>query len=103
MALDSFIKQVAESITIAADFEDNALSGETAVLLGSSVIAVDSAGVDVTSTVIYSGSEAVSGTQLSCRVQAGTEAGSPYKITFKIATSAGNLWEVDVTMRVKET
>jgi F0F1-type ATP synthase epsilon subunit len=102
MALESFEKQISEEFTISAGFTNVAITGEIAVLSGSTVTAVDTNGTDATADVLYAASKSVSGKTLKIKVKAGTEALSPYKITFKIATSEGNLYEKDVLMYIKE-
>jgi hypothetical protein len=100
--MDTIKKQSYEEFTIAGDFVDQAEPGENAVLLGSEVLAEDKDGTDVGTTLLDQTTKAVSSTQLRIKLRAGTEDKSPYKITFKIVTSAGNRWEIDVSCRVKE-
>jgi F0F1-type ATP synthase epsilon subunit len=102
MALESFEKQISEEFTISAGFTDVAIPGEIAVLSGSTVTAVDINSIDATTDVLYADNLSASGTTLRVKVKVGTEALSPYKITFKIATSEGNLYEKDVLMYIKE-
>jgi hypothetical protein len=102
MALDSFEKQSVEEFTISAGFTSVALTGEIAVLSGSSVTAVDKNGASASSDVLYGANISVSGTTLRVKVKAGTEALSPYKITFVIKTSEGNIYEKDILMYIKE-
>jgi nitrogen fixation protein FixH len=100
--MDTIKKQAYEEFTIAGDFVDQAESGETAVLVGSEILAIDKDGVDVKATLLDQATKAVDDTQLKIKLRAGTADKSPYKITFKIVTSAGNRWEIDVSCRVKE-
>ncbi len=103
MALPNFEKQGWESFTISGGFTNVAIDGEIAVLSGSSVVCVDSQGTDVTSTILWDSNIAVDGTTLKVKVRpAGTEAASPYKITFRIKTSEDNYYEVDCEMIIKE-
>ena len=96
-----FEKQPWEEFSIWGDFIDNKETGETADLVTSSVVAEDKDGTDVSTTVLDQTTIAVSGTRLEIKVRAGTASVSPYKITFKIGTSLGNKWEVDVMMKIK--
>lgn len=100
--METIRKQAYEEFTIAGDFVDQAESGETAILAGSEVFAVDKDGVDVKATLLDQATKAVDGTQLRIKLRAGAEDKSPYKITFKIVTSAANKWEIDVSCRLKE-
>ena len=104
MALDNFTKQPYEVFWISASFVNDLGSSEAIVIGSSAVTAMDSAGVDVTSSIIVSGTESVLGQTLRAQIQAGLETLSPYKITFRITTDAVpvNKWEKDVAMKVKE-
>lgn len=100
--MDTISKQSWEEFTIAGDFTDQADTGELASLVGSSVVAEDKDGNDVSATLLDQGTIAVDGTQLRILLRAGTEDLSPYKVTFKIQTSLNNKWEIDVKVRIKE-
>jgi len=102
MTLGYFTKQNSETFFISADFTDVLETGETITVGSSSAVAEDSTGTVATSDVIEAGSLAVSGSQLKVKVKAGTEALSPYKITFKAVTSLNNIWEKDVEMGIRE-
>ena len=92
-----FLKQPSEEFTIAVDFSGDLDTGET---LDSAVVtATDSTGADVTSTIVAS--DAVSGNAWAVRVRAGT-AGQDYKITVVATTSDSQVYEHEVTMRVRE-
>lgn len=99
---DGFTKQPSEAFTIQASFTNVLDTGETITLGNSTVIALDNAGVDVTATVIFTGSKSVDGVYLKAKVQGGTEAASPYKITFLASTSLSNVYEKDVLMTVAD-
>lgn len=101
MALASFEKQVWESWIVSADFSDDLVTGETIVLATSTVTATDKTGT-LDATVLDQSGKAVSGSLLQIRVQAGTEALSMYKITFKAITSMSNQYELDINMKVKD-
>lgn len=98
--LSVFYKQPDEKFVIAGDFTDELTTGEAISVSSSSVSAVDGDGNDATSTVL-SGKE-VDGAYLKTTVLAGTEGSSPYKITFKAVTDLGNVWEIDVRMKVTD-
>jgi len=102
MSYDYFIKQPYESFTVNADFENVMNTTESISVSSSDVVAEDKDGNDVTDTVLVSGSKAVSGFTLQIRVQAGTAAGSPYKITYKAVTDVGEKYEADQFMEVEE-
>jgi len=100
---DAFTKQPSETFTIQASFVNVLDTGETITLGNSTVIAKDNADVDVTDTVIFAGSKTVSGVYLKAKVQGGTEAASPYKITFLASTDLSNVYEIDVLMTILDT
>ena len=102
MALEGITKQGWESFPVAGDFTKVAEVGELAVLVGSSVLAEDKDGNNVATIVTDQTSLAVSGTQLRVQIKAGTEAASPYKITFRILTSLNNKYEIDFDLAIKE-
>ena len=98
-----FTKQPYEEFYWGADFSDVLDTDNESIVLGSSSItAVDISGTtDI--TVYYSGTlVVVSNTLLAVRVKAGEEGLSPYKLTYKIETTAGNKYEKDVLMTVEE-
>jgi len=103
MALESFTKQSWEEFVIAGSLENVIATGEAIDLGSSSVAAVDKNGDDVSTTVLDQGTLIDDGYYLKIRCRAGDESLSPYKITFKIPTDAGNKWEIDVKMKIKET
>ena len=102
MTLGYFTKQNSETFFISADYSDVLETGETIIVGSSTVVAEDVAGVVATADVLTGGSIAVSGDTLKIKVKEGTEALSPYKITFKAVTSLGNTWEKDVSMEIVE-
>lgn len=109
MKAGKFKKQGYEYYTIAANFALNmdVAGGEDLVLLNCTVVAEDKNGdvatVDVTdqsSIAIGTGDEQG---QLKCKIKGGTEALSPYKLTFKTGdTSTSEGWEQDIFMTIKE-
>lgn len=100
--MDSFKKQSWEEWRVAGSFSKMALTGEAAVSAGSTITAMDKNGDDATSDIVDAGYKVVDGTKLWGRVKNGAAAKSPYKMTFKIVTSLGNKFEVDVRVKVKE-
>ena len=95
----TFTKQPSEIFSINMDFGKNMTSAET--ISSRTVTAIKTSdSSDATATVIDSST--ISGTIIQVKVKAGTTALS-YKITIKITTSTGNVWEDEVTMTVTET
>jgi hypothetical protein len=99
--MDRFEKQPYEAFTISNDFIKN--FGKREVISTQTVSAVNSSGVDATSTVTNQGTVANNGrSKVSVVVRAGTPDDSPYKLTFKCVTSNGHQWEKDILMIVEE-
>ena len=99
MALAIFTKQSYEDFPISADFSKDMATGET--LISQTITAIDNAGDDATASILSTPTND-GATQALIRVFAGTEALSPYKVTFRVVTSIGNKWELDIKMKVKE-
>jgi len=99
MALARFMKQSSETFPISVDFSDNMETGE---LISSQVIsAIDNAGDNATADILSDpGNDGAQATTV--RVLAGTEALSPYKITFTATTDEDNIWELDILMLIRE-
>ncbi len=97
--MERFHKQPDEKFPIAADFAPVLADNESIDGAASTITAVDSAGNDVTSTILVSNSQTVDGTKLIVTVTGGTS-GETYKITFRCHTTAGNIYELDVKMIV---
>lgn len=108
--MEEFEKQSWEKFPIYGSILNVQDPTETVVLATSTVAAVDNAGADVSTTVLDSATKVLgtdpdgsySDNMLGIKVQAGEEDKSKYKITFKMITSLGNQYEVDVKMKVKE-
>lgn len=96
--MGSFTKQPYEAFTIKADFAKNMASTET--ISSADVSASDVEDNDATAVVL--GSVTINDTNVQVLVQDGSEAKSPYRITFRIVTSLSHKWELDVGMRVVE-
>ena len=109
-SVESFTKQNYESFFVAADLVDVLETGETISLSTATITALKSDGItNATDIILQPLTKALDGSPdggtdniVKIRVQAGVEADSPYKITFKIPTDLNNQWEVDVKMKVKE-
>jgi hypothetical protein len=96
--MDKFEKQPYEKFYISVNFADVL---EEAEAISSAVCsAVDR--TDAADSGVFDGEPVVDGTLVKIRVLAGEVAKSPYKITFRIVTWAGNQWEHDVQMKVRE-
>ena len=93
----TFTKQPSEIFTVSMDFSRRLVSGET---LSSKTVTATAGGQDATSTVIDSSS--IDGTDVDVKVKAGSD-GTDYKITIKVTTSTGNVFEDEITMTVTET
>jgi hypothetical protein len=100
--MDSFTKQPSEEFYIAGGFTNVLQTGETIVEGSSTVTAVDTSDdSDASTIVLEQATKTVDGVYLKMQCKAGENNGK-YKITFRASTSDGNLFEVDVLMRVKE-
>ena len=98
-----FEKQSYEEFYWGADFDDVVDEDNESIVLGSSSItAYDN--TDTEDTTVYDEATlvVVNSVILAVRVKAGTEGKSPYKLTYKITTTAGNKYEKDVLMTVEE-
>lgn len=93
----TFTKQPSEIFSITMDFGKVLAASET---ISTKVVTATLSGADATSTVIDSST--ISGSTVQVKVKAGTT-GNSYKITIKITTSTGNVFEDEVTMTVTET
>jgi hypothetical protein len=109
MALSTVEKQIYESFFIGGSIYNVQQSGEAIVLANSTVVAEDKDGTDVSSTLLSQATKSLGddengGTNnvLKIRLQGGTEAASPYKVTFKMETDQANKWEVDILVKVEE-
>lgn len=93
----TFTKQPSEEFTIAIDFTGRMATGET---LDSAVVtAADSAGTDATAAVIESSS--VSSPHVLVRIKGGQD-GQDYRVTVVATTATTEVYEADVTMRVRD-
>lgn len=110
MALEKFEKQPAEQWFVYGSILNVQDPTETINFANSTITAVDlSDGSDVSGVVLSQATKALaddpdgeySDNMLGILCQAGTD-GKKYQITFRMETSAGQLFEVDVVMKVKE-
>lgn len=98
--MHQFTKQTRETFYIYGGITNVIATGDAINVDGSSVIVLDNSGEDATSTIVTSLS-LYETTKVKTKVEAaGTEVLSPYKITFLIATEAGEVYEVDVFMTI---
>jgi hypothetical protein len=104
-----FVKQSSEIFPIWGSLYKVLSTGETITLATSTVTARDKGNRSVTSTVLSAGSKTLAndprgGTNnaLQIDVQGGSEALSPYTITFSIITSSLRRYEIDAKMVVKD-
>lgn len=103
-----FEKQPWEEFIIAADFSQNMdiAGGEDLVLGSCTVLAENNAGDNAVNVVTDQGSIAIgTGSQqgwLKCLIKGGVVADHPYKLTFRGETDAGEKWEKDIIMKIKD-
>ena len=104
MSSNYFSKLPYESFTINGSFEYVIGTGEELSLASCDVVAEDKNGNDATDTVLVNGSKTVSsdGLKLHIKVQGGTVAGSPYKITYKGVTDVGEDYYIVQYMEIEE-
>jgi uncharacterized protein (UPF0333 family) len=100
MQLEKFTKQPYEQFYISADFSKNLSSSES--VNAQTCTATDKDAADASSIVIESGTISTTNNIVQIQIKGGTVAKSPYKLLFRVETDAGNKWELDVTMYVKE-
>ena len=99
-ALETIYKQPNESFPVFGDFVNVLIAEETLTIGSCSVTVLDSAGADVT-TSLCQGLLVFDTTKLKTLLKkAGTEAASPYKITFIAKTNLNNEYEIDGKLRV---
>ena len=79
-------------------FVSRLLSGET--ITNASAVAVDRNGIDSTSAVIKNGSVSETDGIVSLVVQNGTKENSPYYISARVETSAGNKYEMQFKLEI---
>ncbi len=107
--MDEFEKQSREVFPIYGSIINVQEADETVVLNSSTVVAMDKDGKDAgeilnqaTKTLGDDPDASYSENMVGIKVQNGSQAKSPYYITFLMVTSAANKYEVDVKMKVKE-
>ena len=106
MALTRTEKQPWERYFIYGDFKKVLADDETIKIVApTTVTAVNKDGQDATADVIDDGTIYADDVEkrLYVRIKDGLEAGSIYKFTIRIETSAGNRFKVDGEIKVKET
>ena len=110
MHFNSFSIQPDEQFYVYGSILKNQQSQESIVLSTSSVTITDKDGTDVTSSLKVSNTDTITDdpdgdytdNAYAVCVMGGTEAASPYKITFSLHTNKGNIYEIDITMAVRE-
>ena len=98
--IENYTKQPWEEERIAGEFTDDLDDGET--ISSSTVSAVDKDDNDVSTTVLDQATKTIDGGYVKIFAKGGSEAASPYVITFRATTSDGQKLEVDVRMRIEE-
>ena len=98
--MDAFKKQPYETFVVGADFSKVLKNDET--ITDTNATALDKNGAVASESVIDNSSISEADGIMSVRVQAGEESLSPYKLTFRIISSAANKYELDVKMYVRE-
>jgi hypothetical protein len=93
-----FIKQPAESYTIAVEFTGKLPTGATLTSGTVSAVRLDTGAAD--NSVLASTTATIVGTQARVKVQAGTS-GVDYKVSFLVTLSNSDLLEEDIEMRVQ--
>jgi len=106
MAINQLVKQSRETFSIYGGISNVYVTGEEIISHANTTVeAVDNDGNDVASSLLQ-GSPSISsdGLRLYQRIKAsaGTEALSPYKITFLMWTNQSNLFEKDVFLYIKD-
>jgi len=96
--MNIFFKQPGEEYSVSIDFDDVLTTNET--ITDKTVTAFISGKTDDISSSIISSSSIVDRT-IVIKVKDGTD-GKTYKITVVIETSANNIYEEDILMKVRE-
>jgi hypothetical protein len=94
-----FVKQPAETYTVAVEFAGKLPSGASLSSGTVSATRMDTGATD--NSVLASTSATISGTQARVRVKQGVS-GVPYKLTFVVTLSNADILEEDVLMHVIE-
>ena len=106
MAISQLVKQTRETFSIYGGIANVAATAEEIIAhADTEVLCEDKDGADVAATLLQgSPSIATSGLRLYQRIKAagGSEAQSPYKVTFLMWTNQSNLYEKDVFLYIKD-
>ena len=104
MAINQLVKQSRESFSIYGGITNVAADGETISAGTSSVLCTDKNGDSATALLSGSPSVSSSGLRLYQKIapSQGTEALSPYTISFLMGTTDGNLYEKDAYLYIKD-
>lgn len=97
--MDKLQKQPYEQFTIAISFSQVLSAAET--IIGQSVGVTTSTGVDVTDSMVASGSVGNDGAGgVVAVIKGGDPDDSPHKLTARCETSLGHRWEHDIQIKV---
>ena len=104
MAISQLVKQARETFSVYGGILNVAATGETIIIGSSSVLCADNSGAAALDLLSGSPSVSTDGLKLYQRIAAskGTEALSPYVLTFLMGTSDNNLYEKDVFLYIKD-
>lgn len=103
MAIEFLTKQGYDAFVLTANFSRNMSDSDAVILSNSIVSAIDKNKADVSESILTQGDKAASGHRLQIRVKAGTQALSPFIVTFQTgATTLGNQFEKDIKVKIKE-
>lgn len=94
------VKQPSEEFKVGADFAPDLAEGDQ--IAAWSLAIADKAGAEAASLVLVAGSLSREGSRIVARVQGGTRAESPYNLSFRCQTLAGDRYEIDVRLYVVE-
>ncbi len=103
-------KQAWEAFYISGSILKVQTDTDTVALTDSIVVAEDKDKADVSTTFLEDGTKSLGNDPkgafldnlLMMRIQSGTKAKSPYKVTFRMKTTEGNKWEVDRIVNVTD-
>lgn len=111
MAITKTTKQNWEEYFIAGSIINVQKDGTEKVVLGTSIIeAIDKEGNDALATIVDAATKKLDDdpngndidNMLSVKCKGGVEASSPYIVTFKMVTTAGQKWETEMQIVIKE-
>jgi hypothetical protein len=98
MINDSTLKQPYEAFPLTFDYSENMATGEVI----SSVEEYVAEDTDGASAPTFLDGTTIDGQVVYGKIQNGTQALSPYKVTCRVLTDLGNKWEIDATVEVED-